>query len=77
MHTHMSEIDHGGEGGGSPLILDPLAGRCRTCFALCLYATEPHIAHYMLLEQFILNNIFLWQPPKLFPDLLYLNSSPI
>ena len=55
---HWSESDHGGEGGGgSPPILEPVAGRCRTCFALCLYATEPHKAHDMLLEKFFLNNI--------------------
>ena len=54
-----SETVHGGgrAGGGSPPILDPLASLCRPCLALCLYATEHHIAHDMLLEQFFLNNI--------------------
>ena len=55
----------GGGGGGvssySRSVGRPLAGRpagwCRPCLALCLHATEPHIAHVMLMEQFFLNNI--------------------
>ena len=65
-----------GEGGGSPPILDPLAGRpagwCRPCLALCLHATEPHIAHDMLMEQFFLNNT-CW---KLFVSLTVTCNAP-
>ena len=73
-----SESDHGG-GGGPPPILGPLAsppagpaGRCRPCLALCLHATEPHIAHDMLIEQFFLNNI-CW---KLFVSLTVTCNAP-
>ena len=43
--SERSETDKGG--GGSPPILDPLAGWCGPCLALCLHA----------MEQFFLNNI--------------------
>ena len=48
------------------------AGWCRPCLALCLHATEPHIAHGMLMEQFFLNNI-CW---KLFVSLTITCNAP-
>ena len=64
----------GGEGGGGLLLFSVLwpAGWCRPCLALCLHATEPHIAHDMLMEQFFLNNI-CW---KLFVSLSVTCNAP-